>query len=1297
MDGIDSFLEAGNDKVLHPSGSDESATAHDRKVSEKPLHVMNVEYEEQFGDVITHLWCRDEDDNEEWVEVEGHRPSFYIHREAYSKRVKNNDWVVDVEAGYSSIQGEELVRVFVKIPDHIDGDNETKGLREYFESTWEADISYCNQFLIDTGVKTHISIDLDETWTGTTVKGDYRVHVDDISAVEEPDWKATPRMVTVDIEVESPDGFPEPEDAAHPVTAITAYDNYDEAYTVWTLRHDSWDHTDTEIENLVVQNRPDDIQVGESEIRATIDDVHVYSDESSMLHDFNKYVERKSPNLLSGWHSSVSDDGSAFDYPYLINRCKNLNTISFRDWSPMGQVWNGYWGPGAKGIEFFDMMKAYEKTRWDEPDGGWSLANISSIELPIGKLEIDDIDDAWRDAPTDFLKYNIRDVQAVVGIDTSAEVLDLYQNLRKLTGAQFGDIDNNIDMLDVYILRFAKEEGVVLPTNTEPDRGWFYGGHNFEPKLGLHKNAVYPDVWSEYPNAFRTCNMSPETIIGTKEDLEASEYTEDDCRWSYIDTRPDNVKEDTDPDPEKCYYLKPEIKEGFMNKVVDHVMGLKDSYDGTELYGPVKQVVNSCFTPDTEVLTPNGVKNITDIDVGEDVYSWNPETNEMEVKQVVDTIEKPNYDGEIIHIQNDGMDLKVTPDHRFLVNRPRHMDDGEWEYTEAGNLNEWTHYETPNGWDVEHGDSVETIDILDHYDGEYQTKTIDGEEHVRYPEFKHSWVPRYYDGDTFFRFLSWVITEGHVGQNTSEYINITKYEGDEHDHIFELIESLGLNPIHTDTDIKINNTVLSRAVGALIGECAEEKQIPDIVFDASRSQKRLVLDTLMQGDGDSRETPKRYTTISDQLRDDFMRLVWELGYPVTYKWEDGKGRHGSGVWRIHWRTERTKQSFRCHRDKETETAENGVYCIQVEDNHTLVAGRNGKFTNIPNCWGVYGDSDSYGKGYRLFDWRVAESITLYGQTVIKNSAEKFVDEVNNIKDERGYDGPNAYQVGGDTDSIMTSVPFVDDPEIVVDIAQEACERVNDWYGEMALEEFNCPEDDHYIELEIESYATDLFVPAGKNKEKSKKKYAETILWDEGTWFDEPEFSITGMDTVRSDRAQATRETVQEVVETILRVDDPEAARKTVYDIIDSRVEEIKSGERPNSYIARPKGMSKPPEEYGSVDQTPMPTYRGAKYANQNFDWENLDGGSKPQLLYIDKVRGDWPKTYSAVTKEDGRAVDAIAGKHPDKVPDSFVVDHDKMITKTLQDPLEPILDPMENWTWEDALADTDQSQLASFF
>jgi len=68
---------------------------------------------------------------------------------------------------------------------------------------------------------------------------------------------------------------------------------------------------------------------------------------------------------------------------------------------------------------------------------------------------------------------------------------------------------------------------------------------------------------------------------------------------------------------------------------------------------------------------------------------------------------------------------------------------------------------------------------------------------------------------------------------------------------------------------------------------------------------------------------------------------------------------------------------------------------------------------LRDCWGVYGDSDSYGKGYRLFDWRVAESVTLCGREVIQYSAQN-IEDVESLGDIGVYD-PVSEENGAEVD------------------------------------------------------------------------------------------------------------------------------------------------------------------------------------------------------------------------------------------------------------------------------------------
>nr|WP_020221041.1 3'-5' exonuclease [Halarchaeum acidiphilum] len=95
-----------------------------------------------------------------------------------------------------------------------------------------------------------------------------------------------------------------------------------------------------------------------------------------------------------------------------------------------------------------------------------------------------------------------------------------------------------------------------------------------------------------------------------------------------------------------------------------------EDYEGGAVFDPITGVKENvtvldlkCFSGDTDLLTPDGVRNITDVDVGDPVYTLNPETFECEVKPVEQTHHYPNKYGELHHLSGTTHDLKVTENH----------------------------------------------------------------------------------------------------------------------------------------------------------------------------------------------------------------------------------------------------------------------------------------------------------------------------------------------------------------------------------------------------------------------------------------------------------------------------------------------------------------------------------------------------------------------------------------------------------------------------------------------------------
>ncbi|MDX1745425.1 MAG: DNA polymerase domain-containing protein, partial [Halobacteriales archaeon] len=717
---------------------------------------------------------------------------------------------------------------------------------------------------------------------------------------------------------------------------------------------------------------------------------------------------------------------------------------------------------------------------------------------------------------------------------------------------------------------------------------------------------------------------------------------------------------------------------GIMREMVDELLAereqkkaARDEHEpGSEAYrrfdrqqAAVKVIMN-CFTPDTEVLTPEGVRDITELEVGDGVYSLDPETMAMEVKPVTETHQYPDYDGDLVEIATGKIDFRVTPNHRMLV-RKNERNGITWDgyrFVEAGELDRATNYELPHDWSGPPGEELETVDLTDHLDADYEVwvrPSVHGhtfttelgwtprrvpkadvgktgyvftaeefEVHREYLEevceqsFVHresgrKWIPRTYDGDDFVEFLGWYVTEGSVyasadtwfgGQfrGSSTAVKIAQNEstiadGGENAHasIGELLDRMGLDSYVNEQGHQFTSKLLGELLTDLCGGDSFEKHVPTLVWDLAERQKRLFLDTLIAGDGDRQTNAWRYTTSSERLRDDVLQLCAHLGLTASYN-------RDSGSWRIYV-TEGAKNTLRMHRSSTRSSADDGVYCVTVEDNHTLLAGRNGKFQFVgQSLYGVSG-----WERFRLYDRENAAAVTATGREVIE-----FTEEAANELDREVIYGDtdsvmldlsNVFEALGETDGDVSDErraahPDLSDEElqaleVAIERSYDIEDHINSRYDDFAREELNA--EFHRFRIEFEKLYRRFF-QAGK-----KKRYAGHIVWKEGK--DVDDIDITGFEYKRSDIAAVTKRVQREVIEMIVRGRPLEEVTAHVHDVI----EEFQRGELPLEDVGIPSGIGKRLDEY----DTDTAHVRGAKYANLLLG-TNFGRGSKPKRLYL---------------------------------------------------------------------------------
>jgi DNA polymerase I len=1266
---------------------------------------------------VVHLFGRTAEQVAVHAKVYDFKPYFYAPAETVSdERLRQYDaitgWEATDEDGdpYESIRGTDLVRIFGRTP------RDVGRIRDEFDH-YEADILFPNRFLIDKGITSGVTLPVREDDDGSL-----RVHHEEVVPT---DVQATPRVNVFDIEVDDRSGFPE--DGEEPIVCLTSHDSDRDEYVVWLF----------EAPDGVAG--PDEL-ADYDPIEGDLDvDVRTFDEEEAMLEAFVEYIEETDPDILSGWNF---DD---FDAPYLLDRLEELQSpahdydLDIDRLSRVDEVWRSGWGgPDIKGRVVFDLLYAYQRTQFSELNS-YRLDAVGEVELGVGKERYPgDIGDLWEDDPERLLEYNLRDVELCVELDEDQGIIPFWDEVRTFVGCKLEDATTPGDAVDMYVLHKLHGE-FALPSKGQQESEEYEGGAVFDPITGVKENVTVLDLKSLYPMCMVTTNASPETKVD-----------------------PEAYDGETYRAPNGTHFRKE--PDGVIREMVDELLSEREEkksqrnshdpkepeYDRYDRQQAAVKVIMNCFTPDTEVVTPDGVRNITALEVGDPVYSLDPEAMEMEVKPVVETHDYPDYRGELVDIETSKTDFRVTPNHRMLVrkNETNGITNEEYEFVEAGELDTATNYELPHDWDGPSGQSLDEVDLTKYVD-DYEVwvrPTVHGHtfaaEIGHYPEtvlkndmgvegyvfdpetfeanrgyiediaeqtFIHAesgrkWIPRTFDGNDFLELLAWYITEGNVytsetkqfGEKTrgsATTVQIAQNavaDGGQSDHssIGELLDRMGFDYYVDDRSYQFTSKLLGDLLETLCGEGSFAKQIPEFVFETSAEQKERFLQTLIAGDGDRRKHSWRYTTVSDQLRDDVLRLCAHLGLTANYN-RDG------GSWRIYV-TEDSKNTLRMHRSGGESTAKNGVHCVTVEDNHTMLAGRNGKFQFVgQSLYGVLGWDR-----FRLYDKEMGAAVTATGREVID-----YTDEV---VSREGYE-----VVYGDTDSVMLQVGEISPEEVEADVEVtdelrekhpemgeeelrqivatiqkgfELEETINDSYDDFALERLNA--EFHRFEIEFEKLYRRFF-QAGK-----KKRYAGHSVWKEGK--DVDDIDITGFEYQRSDIAPITKRVQKEVIDMIVHGEDVEVIKTYVHDVI----EDFQAGNVDPEDVGIPGGIGKKLDNY----DTDTAQVRGAKYANLLLG-TNFQSGSKPKRLYLDRVHDDFfqrieaekglDPTEDPLYGEFRRDPDVICFDFADQIPEEFEVDWEKMLDKTLKGPIARILEAM-GISWDEVKSGQEQTGLGQF-
>jgi DNA polymerase I len=813
--------------------------------------------------------------------------------------------------------------------------------------------------------------------------------------------------------------------------------------------------------------------------------------------------------VLAGWNSI------GYDYEYLDNRCvEHGMDVDWRRWAR------------------HDVMPLYDMLAVPTKTVSTKLGNTAQRELGEGKADVQpgggELYGLWQEAPGELRGYNVQDADLVRRIDDKYGLVDLLHIICGICDhppgdacyeSKHGQVRFGIgSVVDSKLLGVAHRRGEPQHDRGAFDKGAdFPGGYVLDPVPGMHEDVVVPDYSGMYPNIVRAWNFGRGTFV------EEEHVERDGDGWAAVGGRHEGrrvIRGETGG------FVHPD--DGPRSVPAEAADGLVEMREGAdEAVDKGVKAVNNCFSGDTEVMTPDrGPVNIKELEVGDEVYSINPDTLKCEAKPVVGTVAEPNKYGELVHIQGQAADLKVTPNHRMLASR----DPGDgFDFCEASELEtcrwELPEHEATDGVGETMVDLMQSADgrvLVDHNEhGHTFRSNVNGAEYAgnrggywlsmddfwaqeaevldradvvgvqHHPRGKVT--PLRHNAGELLELVGWYIAEGCNHSNNINSVTLHQEDDEGRARITDLLDGMGVPYAENDTRFRINDRNLAEWLGDNCGRFASEKRIPDWVFKFDAGVLGRLREALMAGDGHRGRGIDKYTTVSPRLRDDYARLLVEVGETPRLR-EDG-------AFRIHVNS---NSHVAGHHNVKREDHDGMVYCVSVLDNHTVLAGRNGTFQwTGQTLYGVFGADF-----YRYFGPH-SENITLIGQ------------ELTGIIEDIAGDGhPDIERVVyGDTDSIMVSMDAPEDrPAAARRIAGDVEREMREWAAERGA-------DPSYLELDVDDIYSRFYIG------DKKKRYFGRRTWSDGGPADD--LKIRGFEARKGDWPEPMRDLQVELMGRVL--------------------------------------------------------------------------------------------------------------------------------------------------------------------
>ena len=301
------------------------------------------------------------------------------------------------------------------------------------------------------------------------------------------------KLITIDIEVASENGFPDVKSCQEELLTISVQDYATKQITTWGVKP--------------FVNKQNNVTY------------HYCTSEADLLDKFIFWWEEFSPEVVTGWNCDL------YDIPYVYGRlCRVLGTKVAKQLSTWGIVTEDevvlkgrtHTRCDIAGLTILDYLELYRKFTYTNQES-YRLDHIANVELGQKKLdhsEYDTFKEFYTKDWQKFVEYNIVDVELVDRLEDKMKLIELCITMAYDSKGNYNDVFFQVRTWDSIIYNYLKEKNIVIPFKKDTKKdSKFAGAFVKEPIPGKYDWVVNFDLNSLYPHLLMMYNISPETLV----------------------------------------------------------------------------------------------------------------------------------------------------------------------------------------------------------------------------------------------------------------------------------------------------------------------------------------------------------------------------------------------------------------------------------------------------------------------------------------------------------------------------------------------------------------------------------------------------------------------------------------------------------------------------------------------------------------------------------------------------------------------------------------------------------------